>query len=196
MQYSHRFQKAIQLFDKANQQDPNQTDFEGIAYPKEFLYADRMSKRLKTFAPEASETLALATHAQHICRWEIPRTNFAMDRKGYHQWRNDLKLFHAKTAGQMMNEVGYQQEDIERVQFLIQKKKIKTDAETQTLEDVICLVFLEFYFEDFAKNKEEEKIVSILQKTLVKMSEKGKAAAMEIDFSNHGEALIKKALAT
>ena len=38
---------------------------------------------------------------------------------------------------------------IARVRSLIRKEALKTDAEAQALEDVVDLVFLESYLEDF-----------------------------------------------
>lgn len=188
------FNKVIQLFDEANAQDPNTEMVNGKAWPKELIYSKRMSECLNKFEPKASTELKLAAHAQHICRWKIPRSAYPMDRKGYHQWRNELKTFHAKTAGELMDQAGYDESTIDRVAFLLQKRKLKLDDETQTLEDVICLVFLEFYFEDFAKKYDEDKIIDIVRKTLVKMSDKGKAAALKINFTSASSSIIAKAL--
>src|SRR5690606_37810895 len=109
-------------------------------------------------------------------RWEIPRDSFPKDRVGYLQWRNKLKVHHADIAEKILGELGYDHETIERVKFLVQKKQLRHDEESQTLEDVVCLVFLSYYLDDFAGEHEEEKVVSILQKTWTKMSEKGKEA--------------------
>ena len=125
----------------------------GETHPKEWLYAIRMSEQLVEFAPDASEELRIAARAQHICRWKSPREDYPMDRPGYLRWREDLKKMHAKLTGEILEEVGYDSEFIKRVQFLIRKKQLKKDEGTQTLEDVICLVFLKYYFEDFAAKK-------------------------------------------
>lgn len=189
-----KLHKAFALFDQANTQDPNVEVFEGKSYPKELLYAIRMTDRLDTFEPEASEPLKLTARCQHICRWEIPRESYPMDRQGYLKWRQDLKKFHAEKAGQILREVGYSQEIIEKVAFLLEKKQLKKNPETQTLEDVICLVFLEFYFEAFAKKYEEDKLVDILQKTWRKMSERGQATALKLPLSPNALDLIGKAM--
>lgn len=175
-----RFNRTIAAFDNANAQDPNQEFFEGETSPKELLYGQRMSQYLLSFTPTASEALQLAARSQHIRRWEIPRSSFPAGRKGYLQWREKLKLYHAAVAGEIMEKEGYALKDIEGVKKLLLKKGLKTDAEVQTLEDVACIVFLQFYFEDFAKGYEPEKIRDILQKTLRKMSEAGIAFAKEL----------------
>ena len=81
-----------------------------------------------------------------------------------------------------------------RDRFLLLKKQLKKDSETQALEDVICLVFLEFYFEPFAAKHTEEKVIDILRKTWRKMSEDGQAAALKLPLSADAIALVGKAL--
>lgn len=191
-----RFHQTIAAFDKANAEDPHmETNAEGEAVPKELLYGQRMSTILHDFAPDASEALQLAARCQHIQRWTIPRDSYPMDRKGYLKWRTQLKIFHGEKAGSIMKAAGYDDKMIERVKFLLNKKKLRSDPETQTLEDVICLVFLKYYFSDFAKQHSEEKLVDIVAKTWNKMSEKGHAAALKLPFSEKEKGIIEKALA-
>lgn len=185
---------AFQYFDTANQKDPNTEDYQGRTYPKEVLYGMRMTDRLNEFDPNASEALRLTARCQHICRWEIPRESYDMNREGYLRWRQDLKKFHAQKASEILKEVGYDQEVIDKVGFLLEKKQLKKNEETQTLEDVICLVFLEYYFEPFSKEHPEDKIIDILQKTWRKMSDRGHKAALKLPFSEKSHSIITKAL--
>lgn len=189
-----QLENAYNAFDKANAADPNKELVSGIATPKELIYGQRMTQVLDAFAPNADLTLKLAARAQHICRWEIPRENYEMDRVGYLTWRADLKKFHAKKAGDILEKLGFTSEIIERVAFLLQKKKLKKDADTQTLEDVICLVFLEHYYEAFFQKHEDEKIIDIVQKTWRKMSDAGHEAALKLNYSEKGLSLIQKAI--
>ncbi len=154
-----------------------------------------MTNKLNVFAPNASEALQLTARCQHICRWEIARDSYEMNRAGYLKWRQDLKKYHAKKSSEILKEVGYDQETIDKVAFLLEKKQLKKNEETQILEDVICLVFLEFYFEPFAKKYEEDKLIDILQKTWRKMSDKGHQAALKLPLSDASLALVTKALA-
>jgi hypothetical protein len=117
-----------------------------------------------------------------------------MDRAGYLRWRQDLKKFHAQKATAILKKVGYSEDTIDKVVFLLEKKKLKKNEDTQTLEDVICLVFLEYYFEAFAQKHPEEKIIDILQKTWRKMSEKGRNAALKLPLSKQSHDLIFKAV--
>ncbi|MDO7171216.1 DUF4202 domain-containing protein [Mariniflexile sp. AS56] len=189
-----RFEIAIALIDKKNSEDPNTYQSHGLDFPKELLYAQRMSQKLLQFKPDASRALQIAARAQHICRWKIARDEYPMDRVGYLKWRETLKKMHAEITVDILKEVGYEGEFVERVAFLINKKLIKKNQESQTIEDVICLVFLDYYFEEFAAKHEDEKLIDILQKTWVKMSEEGHAEALKIKYSEKSLALIKQAI--
>ncbi|WP_411029886.1 DUF4202 domain-containing protein [Spongiimicrobium sp. 3-5] len=194
MARSDKMLKAFQLFDEANGKDPNKEEFEGRLIPKELLYAMRMTDRLESFDSQASEPLQLTARCQHICRWEIPRDSYEMNRVGYLKWRQELKKFHAGKASEILNRVGYDEETIKKVVFLLEKKQLKKNEETQTLEDVICLVFLEFYFEPFMQKHDTSKLIGILQKTWQKMSAKGQQEALKLPLSKVTLDLISKAL--
>lgn len=59
-------QAAIEVFDKANSEDPNKVVFDGKEYPKELLYAQRMTEMQERYVPEASDAVKLAVRGQHI----------------------------------------------------------------------------------------------------------------------------------
>ena len=190
-----KFETAIALIDKKNSEDVNVYKSNGLDFPKELLYSQRMSQKLLQFKPSASRALQIAARAQHICRWKIARDEYPMDRVGYLKWRETLKKMHADLTADILKEVGYDDEFIDRVCSLIAKKLIKKNEESQILEDTVCLVFLDFYFEEFAEKHEDEKVIDILQKTWKKMSEEGHAEALKLKFSDKSLTLIKKALA-
>ena len=192
MSYS-KYQKAIRAFDDANRQDPNKETVNGREVPKELIYGKRMTEELLKLDPDASEALRLAARSQHIERWKIPRSEYPKTRKGYHKWRNALKKFHAERAGEILKEVGYDREIIERVEDLVKKKRIKTDPEAQMMEDVICLVFMKYYFHNFAEKHPDEKVIKIVRKTWKKMSETGHKAALKLEFPEKAEKLVEKA---
>jgi hypothetical protein len=187
------FEKAFAQFDSYNSNDPNKEDYNGKSYPKELLYAIRMSERLDLFKPGSPDYLKLAARCQHIGRWEIPRSSYPMDKKGYLQWRNTLKFHHAKIAGDILTTCGYDSETIEKVKFLLLKKELTKNADTQTLEDVICLVFIQYYLDEFAAKHEDDKVVDILRKTMKKMSGHAITQAHTIPLSDKISHLIKKA---
>lgn len=188
------FQKASEWIDAENAQDPNKETDNNSTYPKELLYSNRMYARLMDFSPEASEEIQIASKAQHICRWKVARDSYPMDRVGYLKWREDLKKFHAKTTASILEKAGYNTEFIARVSFLIEKKLLKKDTETQLLEDVICLVFLEYYLDPFVHKHDEEKLKNIIKKTWDKMSDKGHQEALKINYSKENLELIKASL--
>ncbi len=191
---TERFQAAIARFDAANGEDPRRIVVQGRECPYELLYAERMTHWLEQLAPDASEVLQLAARSQHICRWEIPRSDFPLDRAGYYRWRITLYGFHAEKAGAILRAVGYDETIAARVEQLLQKKNLKTDPEMQLLEDVICLVFLEHYFADFSKEHEPDKVVNILRKTWGKMSPRGQAAALKLEMPHDARLLVERAL--
>ena len=181
---SLRFNKTIEAFDEVNAQDPNVDTYQGEKIPKELLYAQRMSACLMDFMPQAPEALKLAARSQHIKRWEIARNSFPADRAGYFRWRSKLNEMHAKIAGDIMLQNGYTADAINQVSNLLLKKGLSSNDEAQVLEDVVCIVFLKYYFRDFALKHEDEKIKNILLKTMGKMSAKGIDYAKQLDNAN------------
>lgn len=195
MSSTEQIDKAYTAFDSYNSSDPNKEEFKGILYSKEVLYAERMTEKLKEYAPDADEYVQLAVRCQHIGRWEIPRISYPMDRKGYLQWRSQLALHHAKIAEKILTECGYASDTIEKVKFLLQKKQLHQNPDTQLLEDVICLVFVQYYLGPFAAMHEDEKVIDILKKTLKKISSRAIGEAVKIPVSDKVKFLIQKAAA-
>ncbi len=189
-----RFETAIALIDKANSEDTNTYEVAGLQYPKELLYSQRMTRKLLQFKPDASKALQIAARAQHICRWKIPRDAYPMDRVGYLKWRETLKKMHADLTSDILKKVGYDAQFDDRIRKIILKKLIKKNEESQALEDTICLVFLDYYFDEFAEKHPDEKVIDILQKTWVKMSDEGQQEALKLNFSDTSLALVKQAI--
>jgi hypothetical protein len=183
------------LIDEENGRDPNLVQVEGRAWPAELLYATRLSDWLQRLAPDASEALRLAARSQHICRWMIPRESYEATKGGYLKWRNDLKTFHARKTGEILTTVGYPPEFIRKVQELNLKKNFPNDPESRVLEDALCLVFLEFQFGELAARTSDEKMINALQKSWRKMTEQGRAFALQLPFGAKEKALLEAALA-
>ncbi|MDB5014591.1 MAG: hypothetical protein JWQ25_2793 [Daejeonella sp.] len=195
MNVNEKLQQAFDAFDLYNSADPNREIFEGDTYPKEVLYALRMTEKLNDFAFDVPDYLQLAARSQHIGRWEIARSEYPMDRKGYLQWRSQLKLHHAAVAEKILRECKYDDDTIEKVKALLLKKQLHQNPDTQLLEDVICLVFIQYYLDEFAAKHEDAKVIDIIQKTLKKMSPHGIDAALKIAVSSKVGELIDKAAA-
>lgn len=190
---SARFRDAVARFDRANAEDPRAETVDGVAHPKELLYAQRMSAALERFAPEASEVVRLAARCQHVRRWTVPRADYPPGRAGYRRWRTERGRFHAETAGAILRAAGYGDDAVGRVQALLRKERLKADPEAQLLEDVVCLVFLRHYLAPFAARHEDEKVVGILRKTWRKMSDRGRAAARDVELAPEPRTLVDRA---
>jgi hypothetical protein len=194
---SPRFEDALRRIDAANGGDPDRvTKSDGDETTAALLYSRRMSAWLARLFPDAPDALQLAARAQHIRRWEIQRDQFPMDRAGYHRWRTTLYRFHADTAATILKESGYDDATIDRVGSLLRKERLKTDPLMQSLEDVICLVFLDHYFAAFIEQHDDEKVIGILRRTWAKMSPAGHAAAAGLVFTGRAANLLSRALAS
>ena len=194
MPSSDLFQRAIQRFDAANGEDPNREVVDGVEQPKELVYADRMTACLDRFRPDAPVAVRLAARCQHIRRWTSPRADYPEGRDGYRRWRTDLARFHATTAAAILRTVGYDDATVARVEALLRKERLKTDLDVQLLEDVICLVFLEHYLSDFVPTQDEEKLVVVLRKTWLKMSDNGRRAGLALDLAPDLRVLVERAV--
>ena len=186
-----KFAAAIRRFDEENARDPNTEN----GQPRELLYAQRLTDWVLRLRTDASETVRLAARCQHLCRWNIPRADYPMTRAGYLKWRADLKKFHAQRAGEILAEVGYDDETIRRVQDLNLKKNFPADPECRLLEDALCLVFLEFQLTDLAAKTDDDKMVNALKKSWEKMTEAARAEALKLNYGEREKGLIQKALA-
>jgi Domain of unknown function (DUF4202) len=186
-----KFEAAIHRFDEENGRDPNLEN----GQPRELLYATRLTDWVLRLSPNAGEALRLAARCQHLCRWQIPRASYPMTRPGYLKWRADLKKFHAQRAGEILREVGCDDETIRRVQDLNLKKNFPADPECRVLEDALCLVFLEFQCADLAAKTDDDKMVNALKKSWEKMTEAARAEALKLNYSTREKELIQKALA-
>lgn len=188
---SGRLAQALALIDAAHAEDPEK---DAAGEPKELVYARRMSAWLEKLEPAASETLKLAIRCQHLRRWTLRRGDYPAGTAGYRRWRADEAAAHAQAARQILEESGYAAEPIQRVQALVLKLNLKADAETQLLEDVTCLVFLESYFAQFAAKHDEPTLVRVLRKTWTKMSARGHEAALGLKLPPALRAIVEKAV--
>jgi len=191
-----RFARAIARFDAANAQDPRRERVDGADQPLELAYARRMTAVLDRFRPDAPEPVRLAARSQHIRRWTIPRDTYPAGRDGYRRWRETLARYHADAAAEILRDVGYDDATVGRVGALLRKERLKADPDTQLLEDVICLVFVDHYLPGFARKHDETKLLSVLARTWRKMSPEGQRAARRIPLPPPLRALVERAVAT
>ena len=164
-----RLQTALARIDTANAADPKRE-----ALP----YGERMSVELHRLFPQASDVLQIAARGQHVERWLLPRSDYPEGKAGYLEWRREQARRHAFRVAGIMAEAGYPPEDCDRVGVLLRKEGLKRDQEVQALEDVICFVFLRWYFADFAAKHDPDAVLDIVQKTARKMSDAGRARVL------------------
>ena len=200
-QQQSAFEQSMALIDAANSEDPNQEMADGKDWPKELLYSQRMSDMLERYTPEADDAMKLAIRAQHVQRWKSRRDAYPMDRIGYLQWRKDLYKIQAQTAADLLAQAGYGEDVIERVKNAVAKKGIKDSPDTQLLEDVTDLVFIEHYMLGFVSRHpdyDEEKWLDIIRKTWKKMSDRAQQFALSgsIKLPESLAPLIEKAVAS
>jgi hypothetical protein len=192
--YGPRFSEAIRRFDAENGNDPNLLMVNGVAHPQELLYSERLTSWILRLAPEASEHLLLAARSQHIRRWTVPRASYEMTRAGYLKWRADLKQFHAAQSAKILGELGYDEATIKRVRDLNLKKLLGRDADSQILEDALCLVTLQYQLADLMAKTEPSKMIEILRKTWKKMSQTARDHALALTYADSEKRLIEQAL--
>ncbi len=191
---------ALDTIDGANRADPNRETVDGESLPREYAYSLHMTRWLIALEPAPSERMQIACRAQHIERWTMPRSDYPEGRKAYYQWRQACGRMHGQRAAEIMASCGYETAECEKVETILTKRELRKDADTQLLEDVACMVFLERYFADFYEEKadyDREKWLRIVRRTWGKMSPRGHEAALKLaeGMPAHLLALLQEALA-
>lgn len=192
-----QFNAVIAAIDAVNAEDPRRIEIDGTPQPFETIYANRMTETLARLYPDASELLRIAARAQHIRRWQIPRDTYPRTREGYEKWRRGMRQLHAELVGGIMGENGYSQEDIALVGTFLRKERLKRDGDSQALENVVDVVFLAHYWDDFVEkfsDYDDDKLIDIVGKTLRKMSSHGHAAALALDLPDNTKRIVLAAV--
>ena len=188
-----RLASVIEAIDAENATDPNQIEFAGQVGAKELIHARRATDWIEILDSDPSEALRLAARAHHLRRWRYPRSEFPEGRAGYHAWRRALQNRHAGEAGEILRRFNYSESEIARVGDLIRKKNLGSDPEVQTLEDALCLVFVEMQLASFSSEHAEEKVIDIIARSLAKMSDEGRQASQTISLGEREAALVAAA---
>ncbi|MCC6536278.1 MAG: DUF4202 domain-containing protein [Bryobacterales bacterium] len=187
-----RFHRAIFEIDLRNADDPHFLRHHGHDHLKEQLHAELVTQWLWRLTETPPEALLLAARAHHLRRWAIPREDYPTGRAGYHQWRLALKDLHAAEAAAILTREGYPPELVARVQAIIQRRQIKTDAGQQLLEDAICLTFLETQLGETAAKLPEKKMEEVLRKTLGKMSPHAVELARHLHYTHELREMLER----
>jgi predicted PolB exonuclease-like 3'-5' exonuclease len=185
------YNRAIAAFEIAHREDPHSDFSDGEAIPAEWLYTQRLVNRIKALRPDASEELLLAGYCQHLYRWEIARSDYPDGRNGYLEWRTFLAKYQSQKAAEILANAGFSEQTISRIRSITLKDNLHNDEEAQTLEDAVCLIFMEYYLEDFAAKNQHLEFKRILFKTMDKMSKGGIAEALKISFPEQINEILK-----
>jgi Domain of unknown function (DUF4202) len=191
---NERRERAIAAFRAENARDPQHIGHGDRALPRELLDAERLAVWIERLEPQASEPLRLAGHCQHLRRWELPRSEFDLGRIGYLKWRKALARFHADQAALILRAVGYGDDVVSAVRQINLKQDMQANPDVQTMEDALCLSFLEHELEEFSSKHPDEKVVDIIAKTWGKMSERAHRVALTLALSARCQALVGQAL--
>jgi len=187
-------QEAIDRFNELNAQDPNTLLIDGQARPKELVFAERLEAWVLRMHPTASDALRLAARSQHLQRWSVPRSDYPDGRVGYLKWRKDLSKKHADLATGVLEDLGAPEELIAALRSINLKEGLKTNPDTQAIEDALCLSFLEHEFSTFVEKYDDEKVIDIVQKTWRKMSEPAHEMALTLALDGRAKELVGRAL--
>jgi hypothetical protein len=189
-----RFQKAVTAFHGISAADPERVLTSEGERARELVQAERLATWVKRLEPHASEALLLAAHCQHIGRYLVPRATYPEGRIGYLRWRSDLAKAHAARSSEILKEAGYDNETIERVRTINMKLGLRVNPDVQTMEDALCLSFLEHEYAEFAKKHDDEKIIDIVVKTWRKMSPRAHELALKLPLGGRAGELVGRAL--
>jgi hypothetical protein len=192
---SDRFARAIAAIDAANRDDPNQITVGGELRPKELAHSELVTGWVSRLRPNPSEALLLAARAHHLRRWTSLRTSYPEGRAGYLRWRRDQSQRQAAAVGALLDEAGYDELTIDRVQAIMRKRDLSSDPDVQALEDAMCLVFLETQCDELASRLDRAHMVEVLRKSMGKMSRGGIGMVAEASLSDGTRDLVAEAAA-
>lgn len=198
-----RFAATIAAIDAANVADPHALMVDGVARPKEVVHAEAMTDWVTRLDPQADEAQLYAARAHHLRRWTHPRAAFPEGRAGYLRWRTEAKRLQAAETAELLVEAGHDDALVERVRTLVAKEGLGRGdlpdldgrpPAVQTHEDALCLVFLTTQFDPVADQLGDDKMVGVLARTLAKMGERGRSAALALDLDPRAAALVAAAV--
>ena len=191
MTYVDTVEQARAAIDAANADDPHRCRDEPLA-----LVQGRLAEGwVIQLEANASPALRLAARAHHLRRWIVPRSSYPDGRPGYLRWRRDQKQRHATELREILEHAGIEPAVVDRATAIVAKVGLGSDPEVQVFEDAVCLTFLETQLGETADRLDHDLMIAVIAKTLVKMSERGKAAALTIELDGRGRELLARAVA-
>lgn len=188
------YEAAVAAIDAANSADPTSISVRGHQLPLAFAHGRLAAEWIVSLHGSDDDLLLLAARAHHLRRWELPRTSYPEGRAGYLAWKRDQRQRHATDVAALLEAAGYSPAEIERVQALVRRDRLATDAGSQAVEDAACLVFLETQLADLSRRLDHDLLISVLRKTARKLSPAGAAAIADIPLGAAERAVLAEAL--
>lgn len=170
------YKKACLAIDEVHAEDTNKEIVDGVEMAAELIYSRRMLGVLTEFSVDANFKMKLAVQCQHFERWTIARNLYPMDKKGYYQWRKAVLEYQINRMTEVLSNCGFATNNIHQISDILQNRGKKEHIDGQVLEDVACIVFVEWYLPAFAEKHDPEKVIDIVKKTTKKISEEGMIA--------------------
>lgn len=180
---------VLAAIDQVNASDPNQLHGRALA----LVQGERATTWLAQLTNDPSPELELCVRAHHLRRWELKRADYPTGRQGYLRWRRANKAHQGESLATIMQDAGWDASSIERARTLLLRTKLRSDADTQMLEDTACLVFLETQFEAMVASTDHDHLVSIVTKTLRKMSPAAIDLAASVALGDGAAAVLSEA---
>ena len=82
-----------------------------------------------------------------------------------------------------------------RASAIVAKLGLGSDPEVQVFEDAVCLTFVETQFDTTADRLDANLMVDVVAKTLAKMSDAGRSAALTLELDARATSIVTEALA-
>ena len=191
---SAQFAAATIAIDAANAADPTSVVVRGATHPLALVHGQLAAEWVARLHPDPDEAWLLAARAHHLRRWEVPRADYEPGKAGYLKWKRYQRARHAADVGSLLVEVGYEPEEIERVQALVRRDHLATDAGSQAVEDAACLVFIETQLADVSTKLAHDHLIDVIRKTAKKMSPAALSAVSTIPLGEPEQSLLAAAL--
>ena len=191
---SDSYGAAVAAIDAANAADHNMVSFGGVAQPLALVHGRLAADWVARLVDDPDEPLLLAARAHHLRRWEVPRSTYPDGKVGYLRWRRDQKRRHAADIETILVTAGYGPEVVSRIQQLIRRDSLGTDADAQVVEDAACLVFIQTQLAAMEARLQHDHLLDVIRKTARKMSPAGLAAVAQIDLDDRARTLLAEAL--
>jgi hypothetical protein len=185
---------AIAAIDAANAGDPTVVTVRGADHPLAQVHGILAYEWVLHLHPDADETWLVAARAHHLRRWELPRSNYDTGKAGYLRWKRDQRQRHARDVAALLTPLGFDDTAIQRVQALIRRDHLASDAGSQAIEDAACLAFVETQLADVATKLDRAHLIDVLRKTARKMTPAGAAAIALIPLAPAEQQLLADAL--